>query len=247
MPSRCLLNVWIILFILPGSRGWSMISLGSYKQFLKEQVRDWRWWWGGGLVAKSCHSCDPMDCRPPGSSVHGIFQAGILSGLPFPPPGDLPNPGIEPRSPALQADSLPTELWGKFKSLDSPWNFPGQNTGVGSHSLFQGIFPTQGSNPGFPHCRQILYQLSHQESPKDREHSRKRIQYWLNVDAALGKKLKLPGFRFLSIKWETLYSINFGNFPRIWKFVHFIAVGCDTEPNIHGLCYQGVQIQTISK
>ena len=39
----------------------------------------------------------------------------------------------------------------------SPWNSPGQNTGVGSLSLLQGIFPTQGSNPGLPHCRQILY------------------------------------------------------------------------------------------
>ena len=46
-----------------------------------------------------------------------------------------------------------------------PWNSPGQNTGVGCHSLLQGIFPTQGSNPGFPHCRQILYHLSHQGSP----------------------------------------------------------------------------------
>ena len=46
--------------------------------------------------------------------------------------------------------------------LYSPWNSPGQNTGVGSLSLLQGIFPTQGSNPGLPHCRQILYQLSHQ-------------------------------------------------------------------------------------
>ena len=46
----------------------------------------------------------------------------------------------------------------------SPWNSPGQNTGVGSLSLLQGIFPTQGSNPGLPHCRQILYQLSHQGS-----------------------------------------------------------------------------------
>ena len=43
---------------------------------------------------------------------HGIFQAKILDGLPFPPPGDLPNPGIEPASPALQVDSLPTELPG---------------------------------------------------------------------------------------------------------------------------------------
>ena len=49
--------------------------------------------------------------------------------------------------------------------LYSPWNSPGQNTGVGSLSLLQGIFPTQGSNPGLPHCRQTLYQLSHKGSP----------------------------------------------------------------------------------
>ena len=45
--------------------------------------------------------------------------------------------------------------------LYSPWNSLGQNTGVGSLFFLQGIFPTQGSNPGLPHCRQILYQLSH--------------------------------------------------------------------------------------
>ena len=50
--------------------------------------------------------------------------------------------------------------------LYSRWNSPGQNTGVGSLSLFQGIFPTQGSNPGLPHCRWILYQLSHKGSPR---------------------------------------------------------------------------------
>ena len=48
--------------------------------------------------------------------------------------------------------------------LYSPWNSPDQNTGVDSLSLLQGIFPTQGSNPGLPHCRQILYQLSHKGS-----------------------------------------------------------------------------------
>ena len=53
--------------------------------------------------------CDPTDCSPPGSSVHGILQAKILSGLPFPPPGDLSHPGIEPGSPALEADSLLSE------------------------------------------------------------------------------------------------------------------------------------------
>ena len=73
------------------------------------------------------------------------------SGQPFPSPGDLPDPGIEPRSPALQADSLRAEPQGKPK-----------NTGVGSLSLLQRIFPIQESNPGLPHCRRILYQLSRQ-------------------------------------------------------------------------------------
>ena len=50
--------------------------------------------------------------------------------------------------------------------LYSPWNSPGQYTGVGSLSLFQGIFPTQRSNPGLLHCRQILYQLRHKASPR---------------------------------------------------------------------------------
>ena len=50
--------------------------------------------------------------------------------------------------------------------LYSLWNFPGQNTGVGSLALLQGIFPTQGLNPGHLHCRRILYQLSHKGSPR---------------------------------------------------------------------------------
>ena len=54
-------------------------------------------------------SVQPMDCSPPSSSVHGILQARILEWLPFPSPGDLPDPRITPGSPALQADSLPSE------------------------------------------------------------------------------------------------------------------------------------------
>ena len=73
------------------------------------------------------------------------------SGYPFPSPGDLPNPGIEPRAPTLQADSLPAEPQGKPK-----------NTGVGSLALLQQIFPTQESNRGLLHCRWVLYQLSYQ-------------------------------------------------------------------------------------
>ena len=69
------------------------------------------------LVAQSRLTlCDPMDCSPPSSSVHG--------------------------------DSA------------------GKITGVGGHALLQGIFPTQGQNPGLPHCRRILYCLSHQGSPR---------------------------------------------------------------------------------
>ena len=95
-----------------------------------------------------------MDCSLPGSSVHGIFQARKLEWFTYPPPGDLPNPGIKPWSPALQVDSLPTEPPRKPK-----------NTEVGSLSLSQEIFLTQELNQGLLHYRWILYQLSYQESP----------------------------------------------------------------------------------
>ena len=72
-------------------------------------------------------SCDPMDCGLPGSSVHGTFPS--QNGLPFPSAGDLPNPGINARPPALQEDSLPAEPAGKSK-----------NAGVGSLFYLQVIF-----------------------------------------------------------------------------------------------------------
>ena len=98
-----------------------------------------------------------MDCEPTGSSVHGgspdkntrVGCHTLLQGI-FATQGS--NPGIEPRSPALQVDSLPTEPPVKPK-----------NTGAGSLSLLQGIFLTQELNRGLLHCRQILYQLSYQE------------------------------------------------------------------------------------
>ena len=83
-------------------------------------------------------------------------------------PWDLPNPGIEPRSPALQADSLPAEPPGKPK-----------NIGVGSLSLLQRIFLTQEVNWSLLHCRQILYQLSHQGSP--------RILEWIAFSSPAGR------------------------------------------------------------
>ena len=61
-------------------------------------------------VAQSCPTlCEPMDYSLPDSSVHGSLRQEYWSGFPFPSPGDLPNTGIEPGSPALQADALPSE------------------------------------------------------------------------------------------------------------------------------------------
>ena len=71
-------------------------------------------------VAQSCPTlCDPVDCSPPGSSVHGILQQEFWSRLPFPSPRDLPDPGIEPRSPALQSDALTSEPSGETLSSKS--------------------------------------------------------------------------------------------------------------------------------
>ena len=97
-------------------------------------------------VAQSCLTfCDPMDC-----TVHGILQAKILEWVAFPFSRGSSSPGIEPRSPALQADSLPAEPQGKPK-----------NTGAGTLSLLQQIFLSQELNQGLLHCRWFLYQLSY--------------------------------------------------------------------------------------
>ena len=68
------------------------------------------------LVAQSCLTpCDPTDCTHQAPLSMEFFRQEYCSGLPFPSPGDLPDPGIEPVSPALQADSLPSEPLGKPK------------------------------------------------------------------------------------------------------------------------------------
>ena len=77
--------------------------------------------------------------------------------------------------------------------LYSLWNSPGQNTGVGSHSLLQRIFPNQGSNPGLPHGRRILYQLSHQGSP--------RILEWVAYLFSSGDLTQESNHGFLHCRW----------------------------------------------
>ena len=84
----------------------------------------------------------------------GFSRPEYWSEQPFSSPGDLPNPGIESRSPALQEDSLPAEPQGKP-----------ENTAVSSLALLQRTCPTQESSWGPLHCRLILDQLSYQGSP----------------------------------------------------------------------------------
>ena len=137
-------------------------------------------------VAQSCLTLsDPMDCSLPGSSVHGIFQARVLEwgalGMKtlqmviniWSAPQLVLDKIIfirfcleqkwkwsESASHSVESDSL------RPRGLCSSWNSPGQNTAVGSLSPLQGIFPTQRSNLGLPHCRWIFYQLSQKGSPR---------------------------------------------------------------------------------
>ena len=106
---------------------------------------------GDGLVAESCPTLVTLwivACQAPlpMGRIGRILQARILEWVPFPSSGDLPDPEIKARPPALQADSLPSEPPGKPK-----------NTGVGSLSLLQWIFPTQELNQGLLLCSQALY------------------------------------------------------------------------------------------
>ena len=87
-----------------------------------------------------------------------------------------------------------------------PWNSPGQNTGVGSLSLLQGIFPTQGSNPGLPHCRRILYQLSHKGSPRILEWVTYPFLQWIFPTQELNRGL-------LHYRW-ILYQLSYQGSPK---------------------------------
>ena len=110
---------------------------------------------------------DLMDCNLTGFSVHGILQARILQwvAIPF-------SRGSSQHRNQTQVSFIAGRFFTVWTTreaqlgLYSPRNSPGQNTGVGNCSLRQGIFPTQGSNPGLLHCRRILYQLSHQGSAR---------------------------------------------------------------------------------
>jgi len=106
----------------------------------------------------------------------------------------------------------------------TPWNFPGQNSRVGSLSLCQGIFPTQGSNPGVPHCRWILYQQSHRGSP--------RILEWVAYpfpSRCFWPRYQLgsPAFEAYSLPTElsgkpTVKRSENQNTPSIWLIIGYV-------------------------
>ena len=112
---------------------------------------------------------------------------------------------------SVMSDSVPPH------GLYSPWNSPGQNTGGGSHSLLQGIFPVQGLNPGLPHCRQILYQLSHKRSP--------RILEWVAYPFSSGSSWLRNWTRFSCIaggfftKWAIREALKM--FKLLYNCTHF--------------------------
>ena len=104
----------------------------------------------------------------------------------------------ESESHSVMSNSLPPY------GLYSPWNSPDQNTGVGSLSLLQGIFSTQGLNPGLPHCRQIFYQLSHKGSPKV-------TLNWSLIESSISTKRKR---KFLLNKAKTARVLNYNSGSR---------------------------------
>ena len=106
-------------------------------------------------------------------------------------------------SRSVMSDSL----W-ESMGLYSPWHSPGQNTGVGSLSLLQGIFPTHGLNPGLLHCRQILYQLSHKGRP--------RILEWVAYPFSSGSS-RPRNWTGVSCIRQVLYQLNWFSWENLWK------------------------------
>jgi len=141
-------------------------------------------------LAQLCPTlCDPMDCSPPGSSVHG--------------------------DPS------------------------GKNTGVGCHSLLQGIFPTQGLNPGLPHYREVLYCLNNQGSPNNwisHTHEAQEmelcliIRIWFNTHDGSTLKIKQSTTQEDSSFWAMFFSQGF-------RVIQYDSVGELYLSNVKVFCF----------
>ena len=141
-------------------------------------------------------------CATPQRAAHqappslGFSRQEYWSGLPFPSP--MHESEKSKWSCSVVSDSSQPH------GLQNPRNSPGQNTGVGNLSLLQGIIPTQGSNPGLPHCRCILYQPSHKgisNTENSRNFSGEILLYFmmiLNTNGEVSWWLWKPIFRNLT-------------------------------------------------
>ena len=107
-----------------------------------------------------------------------------------------------------------------------PWNSPGKNAGVGSHSLLQGIFPTQGLNPHSLHCRQILYRLRHQGRTHliELKYTRETVGWWKSVSGA-GLKANEMRSSGLGLEWVAGPSSKGSSPPRDRNLISFSSGG----------------------
>ena len=149
----------------------------------------------------------------PGTVAHeaplslGFSRQEYWSGLPCCPPGDLPNPGIKPRCPSLQTDSLPSGSTGKPK-----------NTGVGSLFLLQEIFPIQWWNPSLLHCR---FLNTERKVPPSSLSYCKRCQVLMGAENKLALDLR-TSTRRLPCKWRWCHGI-------LWWLILHVTLDCKNK------------------
>ena len=147
------------------------------------------------LVAQSCLTVyDPMDCSPPGSSVHGILQARILEWVAMP----FSRGSSQPRD-RTQVSCIAGGFFTVWATREAQYYWSG------SLSLLQGNLPTQELSQGLLHCRQILYQLSHKESP--------RILEWVAnpFSSRSSQPRNLTGVSCIAGRFFTSYQENFSS------------------------------------
>jgi len=129
-------------------------------------LRDWtelNWLMYAWSVAKLCPTlCNPMDCSPPGRLSMGFSRQEYWSGLPFPPPGDLPNPGIKPMSP--EPPAFPA-LTGRFFTTKSPRKPPNLTISSGNNFIYSFHFIESGLFPTCPACvfiKSVIHEVTSQ-------------------------------------------------------------------------------------
>ena len=173
--------------------------------------------------------CDPMNCSLPGSSVHGIVQTRILEWVAILFSRGSPAQGLNPglshcRQILYHLSYQECPVLTLAPSLCDPMDYIGQNTGVGSFSLLQGIFPTQGSNPGLSHCRWILYHLIHKGSP--------RVLEWVAYPFPQGIfPTQELSWGLLYCRW-ILYQLSYQGSPLKSQQGHIFFSPCFMQPRL---------------